>query len=215
LKQERQPIIQEHSFSKFVIIANHLCLDFINTQIIQGGQLVELLENFTDLVEWLAAVQVFDAVQAEETIQRWNNTSDGQRVFERALAFRAVLREMVKQIVAGKPVSPATVEEINKLLRYRVRYSELISRQEGFTTRSHAKFDEAVHLLTPMAEAASDLLCHADFSLIKKCENPECILYFYDTSKNHVRRWCSMSLCGNRMKAAAHYRRRRPSSKDS
>jgi predicted RNA-binding Zn ribbon-like protein len=192
-----------------------LSLDFINTQIIQGGQLVDLLENFADLVGWLAAVQVLDMTQAEEAIQRWDNTLEGQYTFERALAFRAVLREMVKQIVAGKPVSSAAIEEINTLLRYRIRYSELISRQDELTIRWHAKFDEAVHLLTLIAEAASELLCHADLALIKKCENPECILYFYDTSKNHTRRWCSMSLCGNRMKVAAYYRRHRHDPKDS
>lgn len=173
-----------------------------------------MLENFTDLVEWLAAVRVLEVARAEEAIRRWGHTPDGQRVFERALTFRAVLREMAKQIVAGKPISPATIEEINQLLRYRIRYSELVAGEEGFTTRSHLEFDQAVHLLTPVAEAASNLLCHADFSLIKKCENPECILYFYDTSKNHARRWCSMSLCGNRMKVAAYYRRRRSNPKD-
>ncbi|HNJ42487.1 MAG TPA: CGNR zinc finger domain-containing protein [Acidobacteriota bacterium] len=35
------------------------------------------------------------------------------------------------------------------------------------------------------------------------------MIYFYDTTKNHTWRWCSMSLCGNRAKAAAHYRRKR------
>ena len=163
----------------------------------------------------MAAVQVLDATQAKEASRRWDNTLEGQHVFGHALALRAVLREMVKQIVAAKTVPPAAVEEINKLLRYRIRFSELISGQEGFTTRSHAEFDEAIHLLTPIAEAASELLGHADFSLIRKCENPECILYFYDTSKNHVRRWCSMSLCGNRMKVAAYYRRHRPGLKDN
>ena len=196
------------------MIANHLCLDFINTQIVQGGQLVDLLGNFSDLVGWLAAVQVLDATQAEEAIRRWDNTLEGQHVFGHALAFRSVLREMVKQIVAGKPVSPVAVEEINKPLCYHIRYSEVIQGPDRFTTSSHTEFDEAVHVLTPIAEAASDLLCHADFSLIKKCENPECILYFYDTSKNHARRWCSMSMCGNRMKVAAYYRRHRLGSKD-
>ncbi|MBI1877995.1 MAG: CGNR zinc finger domain-containing protein [Chloroflexi bacterium] len=170
--------------------------------------------NFSDLVWWLAAVQVLDAADAEAVIKRWGDTPEGQRAFERALAFRPVLREMVKQIVTGQSVPPATIEEINRLLPYRIRYSELIQEQDRFTTRSHLEFEEAIHLLTPIAEAAGDLLCQADFSLIKKCENPECILYFYDTSKNHVRRWCSMSLCGNRMKVAAFYRRRRSGPKD-
>lgn len=160
----------------------------------------------------MAAVQLLHTTQAEEASQRWGNTSEGQAVFECALAFRATLREMVKQLVAGKPVPSATIQEINKLLCYRIRYSELISGPEGFATRSRTEFDEAIHLLTPIAGAASELLSRADFSLIKKCENPECILYFYDTSKNHGRRWCSMSLCGNRMKAAAYYRRHRPGS---
>ncbi|MBH0192038.1 MAG: hypothetical protein HP492_09850 [Nitrospira sp.] len=59
------------------------------------------------------------------------------------------------------------------------------------------------------AEAAGNLLCRADFALIKKCGNPACILYFYDTTKNHTRNWCSMQVCGNRMKVAAHYWRNR------
>jgi predicted RNA-binding Zn ribbon-like protein len=64
-----------------------------------------------------------------------------------------------------------------------------------------------MQLIVPIAEAAADLLCHGDLSLVKKCGNPRCILFFYDTTKNHARRWCSMAGCGNRMKAAAHYRR--------
>ncbi|MEV0070883.1 MULTISPECIES: CGNR zinc finger domain-containing protein [unclassified Amycolatopsis] len=42
---------------------------------------------------------------------------------------------------------------------------------------------------------------------IRHCANPECVLYFYDVSKNGTRRWCSMSGCGNRAKSMRHYRR--------
>jgi predicted RNA-binding Zn ribbon-like protein len=53
------------------------------------------------------------------------------------------------------------------------------------------------------------LLRMADLTLIKKCKNPACVLYFYDTTKNHARNWCSMQLCGNREKVAAYFRRKR------
>jgi len=202
---------QELCVSKFIVVANSLCLDFVNTQIIQGGELVDLLENFSDFACWLVAVQVLDPGEVKGVIKSWGNTSEGQHTFERALAFRLVLRRMVQQIVGGQGAPPEAMEEINKLLHYRIHSRELVQEQGRFITRTHTTFEEAVHLLTPIAEAASDLLVQADFSLIKKCENPECILYFYDTSKNRVRRWCSMSLCGNRMKAAAFYRRRRGS----
>lgn len=42
---------------------------------------------------------------------------------------------------------------------------------------------------------------------IRRCANPVCTLRFYDTSKNGARRWCSMSLCGNRAKTRRHYAR--------
>jgi predicted RNA-binding Zn ribbon-like protein len=48
---------------------------------------------------------------------------------------------------------------------------------------------------------------------VKKCRNSACILFFYDMTKNHARQWCSMRLCGNRMKVAAHYRRQRRAKK--
>ncbi|MEL6323421.1 MAG: CGNR zinc finger domain-containing protein, partial [Pseudomonadota bacterium] len=40
-------------------------------------------------------------------------------------------------------------------------------------------------------------------------EGPTCTLYFHDVSKNHKRRWCSMDICGNRAKAAAHRKARK------
>ena len=63
--------------------------------------------------------------------------------------------------------------------------------------------------VTLLAEAAARLLTEKDLDLVRRCENPACVLHFYDTSKNHRRRWCSMDLCGNRMKVAAHYRRQK------
>jgi predicted RNA-binding Zn ribbon-like protein len=55
----------------------------------------------------------------------------------------------------------------------------------------------------PVAEAVATLLAKGDFSLVRKCESPDCTLWFHDRTKSHHRRWCSMALCGNRMKVAA------------
>ncbi|MEV5575344.1 CGNR zinc finger domain-containing protein [Spirillospora sp. NPDC052269] len=37
---------------------------------------------------------------------------------------------------------------------------------------------------------------------VRKCANPDCVLWFYDLTKNGSRRWCSMDVCGNRAKTA-------------
>ena len=64
-------------------------------------------------------------------------------------------------------------------------------------------------LLLPVADAIGDLVCEKDFTLVRKCEGPGCTLWFLDVSKGHARRWCSMGVCGNRVKAAAHRARAR------
>lgn len=43
---------------------------------------------------------------------------------------------------------------------------------------------------------------------IRQCAHPDCVLFFYDTSRNGTRRWHSMTTCGNRTKAARHYARK-------
>lgn len=44
---------------------------------------------------------------------------------------------------------------------------------------------------------------------LRPCANPECRLFLIDRSKTNKARWCSMAVCGNRMKARRHYQRTR------
>ncbi|MFS4095905.1 CGNR zinc finger domain-containing protein [Streptomyces sp. AF1A] len=44
---------------------------------------------------------------------------------------------------------------------------------------------------------------------LRPCANPECRLFLLDRSKTNRGRWCSMAVCGNRMKARRHYQRTR------
>jgi predicted RNA-binding Zn ribbon-like protein len=62
--------------------------------------------------------------------------------------------------------------------------------------------------LAPVAEAAAKLLATGDFELVRRCESETCVLWFYDRTKSHHRRWCSMASCGNRHKVAAFRKRR-------
>ena len=45
---------------------------------------------------------------------------------------------------------------------------------------------------------------------IKHCANPDCVLWFADTTRSGTRRWCSMTGgCGSRLKAQRHAERSR------
>ena len=203
----------ENQGAGFFFVGNRLCLDFVNTRVAEDGRLVDLLGEPSDLRRWLSQAGVFGGEEAEGASEGWDGDPRARRVFGRALALREDLRGIVEAISDGESVRQGAIEEVNALLRARTVYPQIERTPTGFQKRFRAVRDEPLGALVPIAESAADLLAEGDPSLLKKCENPNCVLHFYDTSKNHARRWCSMSGCGNRMKAQAHYRRRQRSAR--
>jgi predicted RNA-binding Zn ribbon-like protein len=65
------------------------------------------------------------------------------------------------------------------------------------------------HELAVRAVLAWDGLARHRPGRLRPCENDECRLFLIDRSKANVARWCSMTVCGNRMKARRHYQRAR------
>jgi predicted RNA-binding Zn ribbon-like protein len=111
------------------------------------------------------------------------------------------------------------VTAINAILRADVRYDELTLAPAHSDERApferHARRTDfaPLRLLAPLADSASELLCGGDPSRVHRCGNPKCVLYFYDTTRNRRRRFCTPEGCGNRVKAAARYQRSRESGK--
>jgi predicted RNA-binding Zn ribbon-like protein len=54
-----------------------------------------------------------------------------------------------------------------------------------------------------------DALARQSPRRLRPCANGECHLFLIDRSKANTARWCSMAVCGNRMKARRHYQRAR------
>jgi predicted RNA-binding Zn ribbon-like protein len=67
-------------------------------------------------------------------------------------------------------------------------------------------------LFAPLAHSAAMLFANVDRNRVRKCD--QCVLHFHDTSKKGTRRWCSMQLCGNRLKVAAYAARQRLNAND-
>ena len=200
---------QSRSAPWFPFVGNHRCLDFINTEINAKGERRDLLTDFEGWLAWLVQARVIDDGTARTLADRWTGKPAAEHALSEVREFRQSLRETVERIAQGKSIPRHVIDAINHRLRARTGYIEMTKVRGGFTKRLHAEFKAPPDLLVPMAEAAADLLCDAEFSLIRRCENQRCILFFYDQTKNHSRRWCSMQWCGNRMKVAAFYERKR------
>lgn len=193
--------------TSFLFLGNRLWLDFLNTQIKQNGEWVDLLGDFTDLVRWLKEAQVLDNNEAQEALHRWPAPAEREKIVEQARTFRAVLLTAAEKVTQAEPITGEVVSSINGILHAHCRSLELAFEGDKLVSRYIGKITEPLHLLAPVAESAAQSLSGDDQTLTRKCDNPACVLHFHDTTKNHTRRWCTMETCGNRIKAASHYKR--------
>lgn len=198
---------------RFVFVGHHRALDFVNTEIASEGRPRDLLTSLDDLVGWLVRAGALDGGTARAALARWAGRRQGESVVGAARALRAVLRRTAHAWFEGKPTPRATVARVNELLARGTGTSRIVPAADGggFTVERHVRVEQPEDLLVPIAEAAADLLCHADPGRVRQCAHPDCVLYFLDGTKNGTRRWCDMRTCGNRTNAAAYYRRRRRS----
>lgn len=193
--------------SIFLFIGNHLTLDFINTKMVDLNGDLELLPDFDHLLNWFVKGNVLNIKEARIIYKRWHNKPEAKDAIQLALEFRNILFHLVKRITDKNNIQTTAIKEINRVLLQENEYSYLNYTQNKFCLITKLKIVKPVHLLVPLAQQAADLLCNIRFSQIKKCENPKCVLYFYDNSKNGKRRWCRMDSCGNRQKASNYYKK--------
>jgi predicted RNA-binding Zn ribbon-like protein len=195
--------------SGFLFLAGHPCLDFLNTRPVVRGRSVELLGGFQEFVGWLARAGRLDARGSTDALKRWSENPEGARVAERARAFRETLRHMAEGIVRGRGVSAEGPAAINFILAENDGTLRLERHGAGFRTRFTSRPTQPISLLGSVAEVAADLLSSRDLRLIRRCANPNCVLFFYDGTRNHRRQWCAMATCGNLMKVRAFRKRHR------
>jgi predicted RNA-binding Zn ribbon-like protein len=198
-------------------IAEHPALDFLNSIASPKGVPIEWLRNGRDLVDWLELANVI----APDVAARFRRSND-QRALDgvagRAREFRDWLRDFVTRH-RGQPLTTRAAKALgplNELLAGDTSYPvvEAAGGEQALRLRRVRLWENPDQLLRPIAEAAADLVCSVDFRHIRACEGFPCTLVFLDRTKAHLRRWCSMAVCGNRAKVAAHRARNARRSKD-
>jgi predicted RNA-binding Zn ribbon-like protein len=198
-------------------VGDHLALDFVNSTAAPWGERIEWLSNGADLVDWLESARAIGPEVASQFRADGDTFRALDAVAEQARSLRQWLQGFIERH-EGTPLSVQAIEELQPLNRLLVRdetYRLVEAAAEdgsdddegnsrALRWRQKRRWTTPERLLQPIAEAIGDLVCDADFRLVRTCEGPTCTLVFYDRTKAHARRWCSMAVCGNRAKAAAH-----------
>ncbi len=127
----------------------------------------------------------------------------------RALELRAVIRQILEAIARKRPLAAEWIEVVNRALRADGGMDQLVAAGGGWRPIFVRERHDPLVALAPLARSAAELISEGPAAPVRQCGNPKCVLFFYDDSRSRRRRWCSMAVCGNRMKVAAHAQRRR------
>jgi predicted RNA-binding Zn ribbon-like protein len=191
----------------FLFLGNHIALDFLNTRPVQNGEAVELLPDFDALLRWFRAAGLLSPREATSLRQQWGKSARAQHVIEDMRKLRERLRKQVLLRERGGTVHREAIDELNRLMAEHPMLTRL--KASGGTSTTELWFGprRPKDLFAPVAHSAAMLFADVDSNRVRKCGH--CVLHFYDTSKKGTRRWCSMQLCGNRLKVAAYAARQR------
>jgi predicted RNA-binding Zn ribbon-like protein len=119
----------------------------------------------------------------------------------------SALRKAFAALIRKQKIAVEWVEQINEILRVTEGHDELVSAAGAWRIEFIAREGGLDWLLAAVARSGAEIIAEGSRASLRLCANPHCGLFFYDTSRTHRRRWCSMAVCGNRNKVAAFARK--------
>lgn len=201
----------ERSAGTLELVGGRLCLDFANTVSTRSeapGR--EYLTGYDDLVSWSLHAGIFGETTAEG-LRRWAKNDPGQATFvlEHCLVQREMIYEVFSAVVDGVGPRTEALGGLNAAVRDAFSRLEVSPTAEGFAWGWVHESLEPEQMLWPIARSAAELLTSEDLGRVRKCGRDGCDWLFVDSSKNQSRRWCSMEMCGSRVKSRRYYYRKR------
>ncbi len=178
-----------NTLDELVLIGDNDALNMINTVVKIDGKLIDRWSSTEQLVYWLdkvAGIIVPD------------DLCSSLALLDTAKQLREITRVLIQQ---KKEEHSLDIEPLNAFLHKASRWLNLeYDANQSLIVTHHYTMHSPEQVLAPLAEASAKLIAQKDFSLVKRCEHQDCVLWFYDKTKAHKRRWCSMKVCGNRHK---------------
>lgn len=169
-------------------IGGSLWIDLLNTIVADRGPPRDLFDAPGGYGAWLAAAAL---PPSHDTLAPMR-------------ALRERLRQAFERLRAGEPPDDATLEAVNRELD-QVAVGLRLERGAGRLALTSRLVGAAPGWV---AEDFARFVSDFEPERLKHCANPACVMVFFDRGKNNQRRWCSMSLCGNRDKVARFRARR-------
>jgi predicted RNA-binding Zn ribbon-like protein len=195
-----------------IFIADALGLDFLNSLATPVDTEVDWMDDGDGFLAWLQQARLVPA-ETLKTLSAQAMPGEFDNVAAQARSLREWFREFVR-MRKGRALTREDVHELeplNRLLERDEGFGRIVVHDQasvsGLELQMMRRWRSPEALLLPIGESLAKFVCEEDFSNVKACEGPACTLMFVDHTRGHGRRWCSMAICGNRAKQAAHRNR--------
>ena len=195
-----------------IFIADSLGLDFLNSIATPVDTPIDWLDSGDGLLKWLAQAKLVP-VDALNALKARAMPGELDKIADQVRALREWFRAFVRKHM-GRPLTPKALRELgplNRILERDEAFSQIVRRRDAdgdrLELRVLRRWRSPDSLLLPIGEILARFVCDEDFTRVKACEGPSCTLVFADHTRRRARRWCSMAICGNRAKQAAHRNR--------
>jgi predicted RNA-binding Zn ribbon-like protein len=193
-----------------IFVGDALGLDFLNSIATPVDTPIDWIDDGDGLLNWLEQAQLVPA-DVVKRIRTQALPGELDKITDQARSLREWFRGFVRKH-KGRPLtakSLAGLEPLNRLLERDDSFKRIDAgpKDQPLQLQTIRRWRTPEALLSPIGEALAQLVCTEDFSDVKACEGPACTLLFADHTRGRTRRWCSMALCGNRAKQAAHRHR--------
>jgi predicted RNA-binding Zn ribbon-like protein len=195
-----------------IFIADSAGLNFLNSIATPVDIEIDWIRDGEGLLAWLEQAHLVPA-DVLDALRKQAKPGEIDRVAAQARRLREWFRTLVheRRGKSLKAAGLADLEPLNRLLSRDEGFGQLVAHKTGKMTalefRRARRWRSPESLLLPIAEALARLLAQEDLSDVKTCEGAACTLMFADRTRSRSRRWCSMSICGNRAKQIAHRHR--------
>jgi predicted RNA-binding Zn ribbon-like protein len=186
----------------FQLLADHVALDFANTldrRFTPGGPL-ELLTAYDRVIAFSEQTGILSEAEAAR-LRREGADSEAAQTLTRATELREAVYGLGAAMAHATPPPTWALRTLNQFLRATHQSRVVAWDSSRLVWRTEGGDLDAMTPLLRIAEHAADLLTSPDAAHIKECGVDTCRWLFLDRSRNHSRRWCDMSTCGNRAKA--------------
>lgn len=191
-------------------VGGHAALDFLNSLAAPHGEWIESIVNGEAYLSWLADAGLLKPDEVQKLLAIF-----GKPALDQVAVEARELREWFRQVIMKSPNisgywrTASTIAKLNNLLAMDCLFYQLEMHDKQLALREWHRYTQARQFLIPIALSIAELIVNGDLALIKCCANPPCTLWFYDRTKGHRRRFCSITICGNRIKVAAFRLRQR------